>query len=74
VVQVTQDEQGAAAARLPPVDWNSSGAPKKLVEYRHALIYDGQQDGGEISAELGRRRRRSGRRKWRCSARRNFRR
>jgi hypothetical protein len=35
---------------LPPVDWSSSGAPKKLVEYRRALIYDGQQGGGGIGA------------------------
>jgi hypothetical protein len=34
-------EEGAAAAWLPTVNWSSSGAPKKLMEYRRALIYDG---------------------------------
>jgi hypothetical protein len=44
-------EQGVEAVQLPSINWSSSGVPKKLVEYRRALIYDGQQGGGGISAE-----------------------
>jgi hypothetical protein len=37
--------------QLSPVDWSSASVPNKLVEYRRALIYAGEQGGGGTNVE-----------------------